>query len=229
VRPVAALVPLLVLALAGCGGNGEPKGPAPQTIVNRATAETAAQKSFHFKLNVENPPASSSGLSLTFADGDLRVPDRLKAKVSGTFAGIPLSSQVVFAGERQFLENPITGNWQSFSTKTSPIAFFSPAKGVLAAIRGIHDPKLYGTGEIGGVETYHLTGKVKARDLTGFLGNPPSDREVDAELDVGKDDYLLRRLRLIGPIAEGEPDEVVRTVDVSRYGQHVAIEAPAGS
>jgi len=228
VRPVAVLVLVLALALAACGGNDEPEGPAPRTIVQRATAKTAAQKSFHFNLNVENPPSSSSGLSLTFADGDLVVPDHLKAKVAGTFAGIPLTSQIVFAGQRQFLENPITGKWQSFSTKTSPVAFFSPAKGVLAAIRGVRDLKLEGTERVGGVETYHLTGKVKARDLTGFLGNPPNDRDVDAELDVGKDDYLLRRLRLIGPIADGEPDDVVRTVDVSRYGQQVTIRAPAG-
>jgi len=231
VRLAAAILLVLALAapLAACGGDSEPKGPAPESIVRRATAKTAAQKSFHFKLNVENPPASSDGLSLTFADGDLVVPDRLKAKVAGTFNGIPLSSQVVFAGPRQFLRNPITGTWQSFTTKTSPIAFFAPAKGVLAAIRGIHDLSLDGTRTVGGVETYHLTGKVAARDLTGFLGNPPSDRQVDAELDVGKDDHLLRRLRLVGPIADGEPDDVARTVDVSNYGEHVTIEAPAGS
>ena len=100
---------------------------------------------------------------------------------------------------------------------------------MLAAVRGVHDLKLDGTTTVNGVECYHLTGKVKARDLTGFLGNPPSDREVDAELDVGKRDFLLRRLRLAGPIAEGEPDDVVRTVDVSRYGERVTIEAPTGS
>jgi hypothetical protein len=220
---------LLVLGVAACGGNDEPDGPTPQSIVTRATARTGEQKSFHFKLNVENPPAGSSGLSLTFADGDLIVPDRLKANVAGTFAGIPLTSKIVFAGSRQFLENPLTGRWQSFSTETSPIAFFSPAKGVLTAIRGVRDLELDGTRTVDGVETYHLTGTVEARELSGFLGNPPSDREVAAELDVGKDDFLLRRLRLVGPIADGEPDDVVRTVDVSRYGQRVTIEAPAGS
>ena len=122
-RVAAAL--LLVLALPACGGNDAPAGPSPQTIVTRSIARTGAQKSFHFKLNVENPPASTSGLSLTFADGDVVVPDRLKAKVAGTFSGIPITSRVVFAGPRQFLENPLTGKWQSFSTETSPIAFFS--------------------------------------------------------------------------------------------------------
>jgi hypothetical protein len=224
-RAVVAL--LLLAALAGCGGDSKPEGPSAASIVDRAVAETGAEKSFHFKLNVENPPESASGLNLTFADGDLVVPDRLRAKVAGSFNGIPLSSEIVFAGPKQFLKNPLTGSWQSFSTSTSPIAFFSPAKGVLAAIKGVTDLEVAGSETVGGVECWHLTGKVKARDVTGFLGNPPSDTPVDADLYVGKQDHLLRRLRLSGPVADGEPDDVVRTVDVTRYGEQVTIEAPA--
>lgn len=223
----AAAAVVLVAVLAGCGGNSAPAGPSPQSIVKQSIARTGAEKSFHFRLDVTNPPDSTSGLSLTFADGDVVVPDRLKAKVSGSFNGVPLSSEIVFAGPRQFLRNPLTNQWQGFSTNTSPIAFFSPAKGVLAAIRGVTDLKLAGTETVGGVECWHLTGKSKARDLTGFLGNAPSDREVDADLYVGKSDHLVRRLRLSGPVADGEPKDVVRTVDVSRYGEHVTIEAPA--
>jgi hypothetical protein len=221
------LVPLLLaVTLAGCGGGSTPAGPSPEQIVQQTTEATAAQKSFHFKLNVENPATSTDGLNLSFADGDVTVPDRLKAKVAGTFNGIPLTSQIVFAGPKQFLVNPLTGRWQSFATKTSPIAFFSPAKGVLAAIEGTTGLKLEGTQTVGGVECYDVRGTIKARALTGFLGNPPSDAEVGAQLLVGKDDSVLRRLELSGPIADGEPDDIVRTVELSRFGQRVAIEAP---
>jgi LppX_LprAFG lipoprotein len=224
-RAAAAL--LLLVALAGCGGDSKPEGPSAASIVDAAVASTGAEKSFHFKLDVQNPPESASGLDLTFADGDLVVPDRLRAKVAGSFNGIPLTSEIVFAGPKQFLRNPITGSWQAFSTATSPIAFFSPAKGVLAAIKAVTDLQLAGSETVGGIDCWHLTGTVKARDVTGFLGKPPSDMPVDADLYVGKQDHLLRRLRLSGPVADGEPDDVVRTVDVSRYGEHVTIEAPA--
>lgn len=221
------LVLVVVLGLAGCGGGGKPSGPPVAEIVERTTTETAAQTSFHFHLAVTHPPPSSSGLSLTLADGDLVVPDRLKAKVSGTYNGIPISSEIVFAGPRQFLRNPLTKQWQGFSTKTSPIAFFSPAKGVLAAVKGATGLKLVGTETVAGVESYHLSGMLKARDVTGFLGNAPSDREAAAELYVGKDDFLLRKLTLVGPIADGEPKDVARTVTLSSFGEQVTIEAPA--
>lgn len=220
---------LIVAALGGCGGSGSdtPADPSPETIVARTTTETGAQKSFHFKLEVKNPAPSSSGLSLTFADGDVIVPDRLKAEIAGTFNGIPLTTQIVFAGPKQFLLNPLSKDWQSFSTSTSPIAFFSPAEGVLAAVKAATDLELDGTRTVGGVESYHLVGRIKARDVAGFLGNPPSDLEADAEIDVGKDDGLLRKLTLSGPIAADEPDDAERTVTLSRFGEQITIEAPA--
>jgi hypothetical protein len=225
---VRRLLPILfVLALAGCGGSSAPSGPAPESIVKRTTTATGAQKTFHLKLDVKNPAPSSSGLSLTFADGDVIVPDRLKAKAAGTFNGIPITTQIVFAGPKQYLLNPLSGGWQSFSTKTSPIAFFSPAKGVLAAVKGATGLSLKGTETVGGVDCYHLVGKIKARDVRAFLGTPASDREADADIDVGKDDGLLRKLTLSGPIAAGEPKDIVRTVVLSKFGEQVTIEAPA--
>jgi hypothetical protein len=227
-RRAFAAASLLVVALAGCGGTGSSEGPPPKALVAKATAATARQKSFHFKLQVEHAAASSSGLSLTLADGDVIVPDRVRASIAGTYNGIPLTSKIVFTGPQQFLLNPLSGQWQSFSTKTSPIGFFAPATGVLKAVRAATGLSLDGTETIGGVETYKLVGKVGARNLTGFLGNPPSDRQATAEIFVGKDDSLLRELRLRGPIAPGEPDDIVRTVVLSRYGEPVMIVAPAG-
>lgn len=217
---------LVAVALAGCGGGGTTAAPKPEAIVAKAVAATAKQRSFHFKLTVDNPAASSSGLSLTRAEGDVIVPDRVKADIAGTYSGIPLTSKIVFTGPEQFLLNPLSGSWQRFTTKTSPIGFFSPATGVLKAVKGATGLSLAGTETVGGVDTYKLVGKVGARSVTGFLGNPPSDLQADAEIFVGKDDSLLRELKLTGPIAAGEPSGIARTVVLSRYGESVTIEAP---
>lgn len=229
-RPVRGRLSLLLIVavLGGCGGgSSSSEDPSPESIVERTTTETGAQKSFHFKLDVENPAPSSSGLSLTFADGDIVVPDRLKAEIAGTFNGIPITTEIVFAGPKQYLLNPLSKDWQSFSTDTSPLAFFSPAKGVLAAVKGATGLRVAGTRTVGGVESYHLVGKLEARYVSDFLGNEPSDREADAEIDVGKDDGLVRKLTLSGPISEDEPDNAKRTVTLSRFNEQVTIEAPA--
>jgi hypothetical protein len=227
VRAAAALI-LLAVALAGCGGGGSGSSDvSPDELIQEAAAKTGAQKSFHFVLAVEHPAPSSSGLSLTSADGDIVVPDKVKADVAGSFNGIPLTSKIVFTGAKQFLQNPLSGGWQSFETKTSPIAFFSPAKGVLSVIEGTTDLKVTGSESCAGGDCWRVEGKVPASKVTPILGNPPSDRKADVVLLVGKDDKLLRRVRLEGPLADNEPDDIVRTVDISRYGEQVTIEAPA--
>jgi len=74
---------LLVLVLAGCGG-----GASADELVDESVAATSAVESFHLVIDVENVETSDSGLSLTFVDGDVLVPDRLEGKVGGTFLGL---------------------------------------------------------------------------------------------------------------------------------------------
>jgi len=217
---------LVVVLLAGCGGGKKTQQLSVAQIVGQTTQKTGALKSFHFVLKVEHPAASTQGLSLTFAEGDVIVPGKLRAKVAGTLSGVSLTSELVFIAPTQFLKDPISGTWQNLQTKTSPIGYFDPAKGVLAVIKGSTQLALAGSATVGGADSYDLKGKVHARDLTAILGNAPSDRLVDVEFLVGKSDLLLRRIRLQGPVSGGEPANIARSVEVSKFDEQVSIEAP---
>jgi hypothetical protein len=63
--------------------------------------------------------------------------------------------------------------------------------------------------------------------VTPILGNEPTGRLVDLELWIGKEDSILRRLRLSGPISDDEADDIVRTVEISQFDEPFAIEPPA--
>ena len=217
---------LLALAAAGCGGGKKAKQLSVGEIVAQTAKKTAALKSFHFVFKVENAPSGRPGLNLTFADGDLIVPDKLRASVAGTLSGISLKSEIVFVGPKQFLKDPLTQTWRTLETKTSPVAFFDPAKGVLAVIKGASKLELAGSESVGGADSYRLKGVVRARDVTAILGNPPSDKLVNVELWVGKSDLVLRRIRLEGPVSAGEAANIARTVEISSFDKSVKIEPP---
>ena len=222
--PVALLC---VLLLAGCGGDGGGKEPTAAEIVADAAEKTAEVKSFRFTLDVENVPASGSGLSLTSADGEVIVPDRLRAKASAIFSRIPIETELVIVGDEDYFLDPLTRRWRRLDVGTSPVAFFDPAKGVLGVIEGAVEIEAAGSETVGGVETYRLTGQVKGRDAAPLLVvSSTSDRLVDVELWIGKDDLILRRIRVRGPVGEGEPAEASRTVEISDFGQKFEIEAP---
>ena len=225
-------LPLCVILLAGlgsaCGGGGGGGGeqPAVQDIVAQSTAAMRAEKRFHFVFDEENGPKSTSGVHLVFAEGDVAVPDRVKADVSGTLAGVPLRTRLVVAGGKYYITDPFTGKWREVSIDLNPIAFFDPAKGVLAVIETATQLELVGSEEVGGVDTYHLQGKTTVGSITPLLGNPPGTRLVDLELWVDKETGRLLRLRLSGEVEEGDGAEAVRTIELSRYGVVVPIVAP---
>jgi hypothetical protein len=224
-------LPLCVILLVGlassCGGGT--KAPSAADVVARAAAATRAQKHFHFVFDEQSGPKSTSGVHLVFAEGDIAVPARLKADVSGTFQGLPLHSQLVVAGGKTYLRDPFTRKWREVSVKTNPIAFFDPAKGVLTVITHATQLELAGSTKVGGADTHHLTGKTTVGSITPLLGNPPGKRLVDVELWVDKKTSRLARLRLAGEVEKGDSAATVRTIELSRYGVVVPIEPPVGS
>jgi len=230
-RPVGrVLLPLCTILLVGlgasCGGGGGEQEPSAAGIVARAAAATQAQKRFHFVFDEENGPKSTTGVHLVFAEGDIAVPDKVKADVSGTFRGLPIHSQIVVAGGRTYLKNPLTGKWGEVSVGTNPVSFFDPAKGVLAVIRNASRLELAGREEVGGADAYHLKGKTTVGSITPLLGNPPGERLVDVELWIDAETGRLVRLRLSGEVEKGDPAGAVRTIELSRYGVVVPIVPP---
>lgn len=218
---------LCVLLLAGCGGDGGGNEPTAAEIVASAAEKTAELKSFRFTLDVENVRPSGSGLSLTSARGEVIVPDRVKAKASATFSRIPIETELVIVGDEDYFVDPLTRRWRRLEVGTSPVAFFDPAKGVLSVIEGALEVEAAGSETVGGVETHRLTGKVKARDAARLLVvSSTSDRLADVELWIGKGDRILRRIRVRGPVGEGEPADALRTIEISDFGKKFEIEAP---
>jgi len=223
---VATLV--LVGAVAGCGGGGG-SGKSAEELVSEAVTATSAVKSFHLSIDVENSAPSNQGLNLKFVDGDVLVPDKLKGKVGGTFAGISISTELIVVGHDYFLKTPFGSSWQKIDVDTLPEAFFDPEKGILAVIQGASGLENDGSEDVGGVDCYRVTGKVEANVLKPLLSTAEGTQELDMEIWIGKDDMLIRRLRLTGPVSPEEGDDAVRNVELSQFDEAVRITAPETS
>ena len=221
-------VTLLVGLGSACGdsGGGDAQEQSATDIVTRAARATESVKHFHFVFDEQNGPKSTSGVHLVFAEGDIAVPDKVKADVSGTLSGVALRTRLVVAGGKYYITDPFTGKWREVSIDLNPVAFFDPAKGVLAVIKAATQLELVGSEEVDGVDTCHLKGKTTVGSITPLLGNPPGTRLVDLELWIDKETNRLLRLRLSGEVEDGDPADAVRTIDLSRFGVVVPIAPP---
>jgi hypothetical protein len=220
-RTMAGL--LLALVVAGCGGGKEAPAAPPRVIVARDVERTAALRSLHFVFKVEHAPSGGPGLTLTFAEGDLGLPDRLRARINGTFGRTPIQSEIIIIGERSFLQDPLTKKWRPFAAAPNPGAL---VKAVPAVIRSAHGLKNTGSEKVGGVDSYRLSGLVRADVVAPLVGVAASGRMVPLTIWVGKQDFRLRRVRLEGAVGENEPDSIVRTLEMSKFDEGVTITSP---
>jgi lipoprotein LprG len=222
--PLAAI--FLATLAAGCGGGGGGGGEPADQLVSESVAATSAVKSFHLVIDVQNAEQSDSGLNLEFVDGDVQVPDRLEARVGGTFAGVSISTDLIVIGDTYYLKVPFGNTWRKIEVETLPAAFFDPEKGILAVIEHASDLQTAGSEEVGGVDCDRVTGKIVAEALKPLLNTAEGTGEVDMELWIGKDDKLLRRLVLSGPISPDEDADAERRVELSQFDEPVHITAP---
>jgi hypothetical protein len=227
-RPLVACG-LLVAALAvpGCGGGGG--GASPDQLVADSVAATKQVKSFHFNLDIENVPASTAGLQLTAAEGDALVPDRVEAQASGRFAGIPLTTELRAIGGTIWIKNPLSGDWQKVDVHTTPAFLLDPRQGVLGVMQAVTGLEKAGSEDVGGVATTRLRGRAAAADVAPLVAVSPGKGQVDMTLWIGDDDKVLRRIQVTGPVAEGEPADASRVVEISRLGEKVTVVPPEGA
>lgn len=231
IRGSVGLGLVLVAVAAGCGGDEGSGGPTGEEIVAQASTAFAGTKSFHLVYDLVNAPPGGSGLRLTHAEGDVEVADGvqkgMQLDVAATFSGIPIESQLVILGSESLLKDPLTGAWRALDVKQVPGAFFDLLRGVPLVLGSLQEVERHEDLEPTGGETYVVRGKITARKLAAFLGNAPSEKLVPVELWVGKDDSLIRRIEVTGPVEGGEPEGIARLVELSDFGKNVRVERPA--
>jgi hypothetical protein len=224
---VLTLAALLAIA-SGCGGS-KADAQTAEDVLRTSVEQTRAVKSFHFTLDQQNIPKTTVGLQLTSAEGDAVLPDRARADVTGNLSGITLATQIVAIGDQVWFKNPLSGAWDSIDVSTTPEALLDPAGGVLGVMSNVVGPTDEGTENVDGVTLHRISGTVAAADVAPLFAVGASDLEVPVLLWVGEDDHLPRRIEVQGPIADGESDNALRVVEISRFDEPVTIERPEGT
>jgi hypothetical protein len=219
----AFLLPVAIMLLVGCGDT--PDLPPEQVIEKSATAMQTAN-SFHFTLETSKLQKAMAGLFVSGAEGDIAKPDKLKASVSATFAGIPINVQAIVDGQSQYMTDPASGRWMSTAAAVNVMQFFDPGKGVSDILANVKNLQGDGKEKVGDTECYRLRATVPTSALRAFSPEVTAQGDLTSTLWIGTEDSLLRKVHLQGPLATGEPPDIERTITFSKYGQDVKIETP---
>jgi hypothetical protein len=240
--PQSPVLVLVLLLAAACGSKKAPAAvatraptptptPTPQERIQSAAQHMQALSAFHFLLTHENgASAIALGLQMTRAEGDFENPNRFKATVDAkALGGIAVTVKVINVADKTWITNPLLGgdHYQILPNGTSAAAIFDPNTGIFKAAHDIKDPQLTGSDKIGSVDTWVVQGTVDAGDLTSIATDAQAGHQVTMKVWIGKEDSLVYRIRLEGPLSDSEPKNIARQIDLTQFNEKLDIQPPA--
>jgi len=223
-----APISMLVLALVACGGGDGGAGDlSADDVLSRSAERFEAVKSFHFTLRHENGSTLMPlNLRLVKAEGDVVLPDRLSAEVEAKAGPTTVRVKVVGIADRTWITNPFTRQFQRLPGDASISDVIDPAALVTAVSRSVEGAKIEGSESIDGTDCYRIKGKISSDALVEALSFADTGLTLDVEAWIGKEDLLLRKAKLKGPLLPDEAKDIVREITLSRFDAPVSIEAP---
>jgi lipoprotein LprA len=217
---------LCVLALTACGGSSSANTPDAHTLITQAQAAIQKVTSYHFNLSVDNPGTGGT-LIIKTADGDILVPDKLKANANVLILGNVVQVKIITIGANQYVTDPITNNWLKTTGLIDPRTLSDPNTGVAAILGHIQNPSTPADSSVDGTPCWSIDGTLDAKYLTAITGGgAPSGSIVKVTTCIGKSDKLPYLIKMSGIAAKGDTANTVRTFKLSKFGERLTITAP---
>jgi len=168
------------------------------------------------------------GFQVTSAEGDAVAPDQLHAKLKARMGPNPVDSELVVLGAEKFIKNPLSGKFEALTVPLGTLALLDKDHGAPLLLHKLADPIVSGREAVDGVDSEVIAGTLSPADLAPLVtGLPPASAPVKAQAWIGASDRLVRKVRLEGPISQGEPAAIVRTLLLSSFNEDVTIKRPA--
>jgi lipoprotein LprG len=216
----------LVVMLISCKGT-KTATLAPVDIIDQSSAKLQTVNAYHFALDqVGGGTPIGMGVEMKKAEGDILSPDKLKTTITGTVSGMTVQVQIISVGGVMKMTNPLSGKWEVPSSSFNVLSLFDPKKGIAAILKNLADISKLDDAQSGGVLSYHLSGTIKSENLSAITGSSIAGTSIATELWIGKDDLLVRNIKLTGKITETEVQGIVRTLGLSNFNESVTIDLP---
>ncbi len=202
--------------------------PTTQQLLTSLQKSFRGVSAFHVVLKVDNPGLSGSGqVQIRAANGDIVMPDKIKAQATVILSGQSVTVNLVSIGDNQFITDPITGQWRVIKGVLDPRTLTNSDTGILSLISKIQNVSQLGDDAVNGVPCWRLTGQLDAKYLAFFTGGGvPAGTMLQMSTCIGKADSLPYQVKATGQAAVGDTTATTRTFLISNYNENVSITAP---
>ncbi|HLI06834.1 MAG TPA: LppX_LprAFG lipoprotein [Ktedonobacteraceae bacterium] len=236
VLALVALVAASALLIVGCtapwqhsaNAVGLTAKPTAQQLITAVEKSYKTVSSFHVVLQVNNTgPADSSQVQIRSANGDIILPDKVKAQATIVLSGQAVSVELISIGDTQYITDPITGQWRVIKGLIDPRTLTNPNTGIISLLNKVQKVSQPTDDTVGGVPCWRISGLLDAKYLSFFTGGgAPAGTMLQTSACVGKLDGLLYQVKVTGQAAPNDTPDTTYLFNISNYNEHITITAP---
>lgn len=236
--PRILLGALCVCLLAGCrlpwknaqtGQQANQPTPTAQQLLTAMQTNFRTVKTFHVLLQVQNAGTTSQSdeIQIRNADGDVVMPDKVKAQATVLLSGQSVNVNLISIGDNQYITDPITGEWRQVKGLLDPRTLTNPDTGIISLIAKLHNISGPVSDTVNSVPCWRIQGQLAAQDLAFFTGGgTPADTQLQTSACIGKGDKLPYQVTVTGQAIPADTNKTVRSFLLSNYNKNVTITAP---
>lgn len=183
----------LIILLAGCAGRDN-AALTPKQVATNAAEKLEATEQLHFVIERTGVQAPAA-LALQQAEGDVVIPDKIRAKVQASTFGITSEIGVVAIGAEQWMTNPLSGQWQALAADEMPVnlrLLFDRQSGVAGLLRSGEWTEAASDGGV-----YTLRATFDGQQLATMTSGLIAQGAVDLEAKINAEDFVLNEALLI--------------------------------
>ncbi len=202
--------------------------PTAQQVLNTIQKNFRSVTTFHVTLKVDNlGNTTRNQIQIRTADGDVIMPDKVKAQANVLFSGQPVTVKLVSIGNIQYLTDPVTGQWRVVKGVLNASTLTNPNTGVISLVSKLQNVTGPTDDVVNGIPCWRVNGLIDAKYLAFFTGGGvAAGTMLQTSVCAGKADGLPYQLRVIGQAAKSDTLQTSRTFTISAYNENITIKAP---
>ena len=202
--------------------------PTAQQVLTTIQKNFRQVSSFHVSMKVVNLGTSSgSQIQIRSADGDVIMPDKVKAQANVLFSGQPVTVKLISIGNIQYLTDPITGQWRVVKGVLNASTLTNPDTGIISLSSKLQQLSGPARDSVNGIPCWRVNGLLAAKYLAFLTGGAvPAGTMLQTSVCAGRSDGLPYQLSIAGQAAKSDTSQTSRNFNISSYNEHIAISAP---
>tara|TARA_Y100000758_G_scaffold130592_1_gene92315 strand:+ start:1554 stop:2225 length:672 start_codon:yes stop_codon:yes gene_type:complete len=209
--------------------NLDPTDEPVDSLIERSAKQMTQLSSLTFSLHHEEGFTElMPSILLRDLNGEIQINHGFNLNIKGesTLFRSFIEMKITGIGDKTYLTNPITGNWELLEKPLLPFNFSDlgdSLSGILLAFDNSNSSKDRVNSESTG---HKFTGTIMTDALATLIPSATPMLEVEIDIWISPTSNLIEKIRLSGPIIPSDKDPVIRILRFRSFDKPVSIMAP---